>query len=301
VRVGAVLAAGFVWAGTAEAAITVTDSRTTHLFDEAPERVVALSWSLAEQVVELGVEPVAVADPKGYRSWVARPELPHAVVDVGLRQEPNLERIAELDPDAILISDDQIAFAAALERIAPVLHFETFSAEHDNESAARRTLRELGRLLGREQAAERKLAELDARLAELREQVQTQFGGDPPRVTVVRFIDEARVVIYGANSMPAFALEALGLENGVDLPPSKWGIAMRKVEELGRLEQSQVLWIEPFPQREQLFSRPLWQAMPFVRESGFHALPPTWTYGGAMSIGYLAQAIVDALFAIDGP
>jgi iron complex transport system substrate-binding protein len=95
--------------------------------------------------------------------------------------------------------------------------------------------------------------------------------------------------------MPAFALEALGLENATPLPPSKWGIAFRKVEELGHIREGIVLHIEPFHEAERLFATPLWQAMPFVREGRFRALPPVWTYGGAMSIGYLAEAIAAVL------
>lgn len=285
---------------TPAAALTVTDSRGERTFDAPPERVVVLSWSLAEQVIELGVAPVGVADPEGYATWVARPPLPGGVAGVGLRQEPNLERIAELGPDVILASDDQISFAPALERIAPVLHFETYSAGHDNQAAARRTFLTLGRLFGREALAEEKLAALDARLAALRQKVQAHFGGDPPPVTVIRFVDTARVVLHGRNSMPAFALAALGLENATPLPPSKWGIAFRKVEELGHLTDGIVLSIEPFPQADQLFSTPLWQAMPFVQEGRFRALPPVWTYGGAMSVGYLAEAIADALTAEGG-
>lgn len=296
----ATLVAALAAAALTAAATTVTGSGGTQRFEAPPERVVALSWSLAEQVIALGVTPLAIADPAGYRTWVARPALPQEVIDVGLRQEPNLERIAELDPQVILISDDQRSFAPALERIAPVVHFDTFRADHDNQAAARRTLRELARLFGREARAERELAALDARLAALRDRVHAHYAPVPPQVTVVRFVDAARVVVYGANSMPAFALEALGLENGVELPPSKWGIAMRKVEELGRIAAGEVLWIEPFAQREALFSRPLWQAMPFVREGRLHALPPTWTYGGALSVGYLAQAIVEALIAAEG-
>jgi len=287
----ATLVAALAAAAVTAAATTVTGSGGTQRFEAPPERVVALSWSLAEQVIALGVTPLAIADPAGYRTWVARPALPQEVIDVGLRQEPNLERIAELDPHVILISDDQRSFAPALERIAPVVHFDTFRADHDNQAAARRTLRELARLFGREERAERELAALDARLAALRDRVHAHLAPALPKVSVV---------VYGANSMPAFALEALGLENGVELPPSKWGIAMRKVEELGRIAAGEVLWIEPFAQREALFSRPLWQAMPFVREGRLHALPPTWTYGGALSVGYLAQAIVEALIAAEG-
>jgi iron complex transport system substrate-binding protein len=283
----------------AAAGVEVADSRGTHRFEAPPERVAALSWSLAEQVVELGLAPVAVADPEGYATWVAEPALPEGVEGVGLRQEPNLERLAALAPEVILISDDQIAFAPALERIAPVLHFETFSEEHDNAEAARETFRTLGRLLGREAVAEARLDALDARLAELREAVATHFDGAPPPVTVLRFVDAARVVVHGENAMTTHALDAVGLENGAGIDASKWGIAIRKVEELPALARGEVLHISPFPAGETLFASPIWRAMPFVREGRFHAIGPVWTYGGAMSLGRLAEAIAAALLATD--
>lgn len=279
----------------ARAEITVTDSRGAQTFPAPPKRVIALSWSLAEHLVELGVAPVAIADPGGYATWVARPALPAGVGDVGLRQEPNLERIAELSPDAILISDDQIAMAPMLERIAPVLHFESFNADHENAEAARRTFRTLGRLFGREAEAEAKLGALDARLAALRARIAGHFDGTPPPVTIIRFVDEARVIVHGENAMPSAALAALGLRNGAEIPASTWGIAFRRVAELGRVADGIVLHIEPFPEADKLFATPLWRAMPFVREGRFRALPTVWTYGGAMSIGYLAEEIATAL------
>ena len=288
-------------AAPATADVMVTDSQGTQRLDAPPERVVVLSWSLVEQVIELGIAPVGVADPDGYATWVVRPPLPEDTVGVGLRQEPNLERIAELDPDVILVSDDQIALVPSLKRIAPVVHFEAFSAAHDNGAAARTIFRELARLFDREATAETALAELDLRLADLRQSIAAAFDGDPPPVTVVRFVDRARAVVHGKNSMPAEALEALGLENGAPLPPSTWGIAFRKVAEVGRLAKGIVLHIEPFPQAEEVFATPLWQAMPFVREGRFRALPPVWSYGGAMSLGYIAEAIAAALLADGTP
>lgn len=283
----------------AQAAVTVTDARGEQTFAATPERVVALSWSLAEQVVELGVTPVGVADTGGYRQWVVRPALPEAVADVGLRQEPNLERIAELDPDVILLSDDQRAFAEQLERIAPVLYFETFAADHDNLEASRRTYLELAGLFGRVDYAEQRLAERDARLAELRETVQAAFDGDPPKVTVVRFVDEARVRVYGGNAMSTFALDALGIEPGMDLPPTTWGLTLMTLRELAEAGESALLYITPFPEEDKLFAKPLWKAMPFVRADMVEPLPPTWTYGGVFSVVYLAEAITDALLRID--
>lgn len=281
--------------GAGAAAVMIEDSRGAHEFNDPPERVVALTWSLVEQLLELDVVPVGVADVDGYRQWVARPPLPEDIVDVGLRQEPAIERIAELQPDLILASDDQLAFVPQLERIAPVLHFDAFRADHDNEKAARLVYRTLAKLFEREALAARRLTELDGRLDTLRREVHDHFEGAPPPVTIVRFIDQARLVIHGANAMPVHALEALGVKNAGPDEPTQWGIVFKRIEELGRHAPGAVLYVEPVPDADEIFSRPIWQAMPFVRSGQVGALPVTWTYGGAMSVGYLAEEIARAL------
>lgn len=282
-------------AAPARAEVTVTDSRGSHTFAVPPQRVVALTWSLVEHLVELGVTPVGVADLEGYNTWVVHPPVPAGAVEVGLRQEPSLERIAELEPDVILASDDQIAFVPQLETIAPVLHYTAFSSEHDNEAVSRQHFREIARLLDREAVAEARLADLDAALAALRQRVQALYGDTPPTVTVVRFADEARVRVYGDNSMSSAALKALGLTSGIAVPRSRWGFALKPVQELGAIGDGVLVYVEPLEKAEALLNTALWQAMPFVRGGRVAAMAPAWTYGGAVSVQYLAEGIVTAL------
>ncbi|MDX1654347.1 MAG: ABC transporter substrate-binding protein [Candidatus Competibacteraceae bacterium] len=279
-------------------AVTVEDSRGTHTFSQPPQRVVALSWAMAEQLLDLAITPVGIADVDGYRTWVVNPPLPEGVADLGLRQEPNFERIAELAPELILISDDQLSFAEQLQAIAPVLHFDAFSADHNNWAAAQEIYLELAGLFQREDLARERLAEQARRLEALAERLDRHFAGHPPPVTVVRFLDQARVAVYGGNAMTSYALGALGLDNGYPLPDSTWGLNLKKIQDLGRISRGHVLHIQPFFQAQEVFARPLWQAMPFVRAGRFHALPPVWTYGGALSVGRLAEEIARVLLAV---
>ena len=83
--------------------ITVEGAMGTLELPQAPERVVALEWSLVENVLALGVQPAGIADVDGYNTWVNVPlELSADVADVGQRLEPSLESIAALEPDAAL-------------------------------------------------------------------------------------------------------------------------------------------------------------------------------------------------------
>ncbi|HZH28735.1 MAG TPA: iron-siderophore ABC transporter substrate-binding protein [Azospirillaceae bacterium] len=276
-------------------AVTVSDSRGPQDFAKPPERVIVLSWELVEQVLQLDITPVAIADSKGYRTWVVRPHLPDGVDDVGTRQEPNLEKIAELRPDLILASDEQNAFVAKLEAIAPVLHFDAFKEDHNNYLASREIYKVLARLFGREELAQRRLDDLDQRLSALKVKLSDHFQGKLPKVTPARFIDGSRVRVHGANSMAQYALEALGIENGFPQAPSTWGFALRKIEELSQAKDGYVIHIEPFPQAENVFSTQLWAFMPFVKGGRFTSIPSTWTFGGPFSVGLLAEAFADAL------
>jgi iron complex transport system substrate-binding protein len=276
-------------------AVTITDSRGPQEFPKAPERIIVLSWELVEQVLELDVTPVAIADTRGYRTWVVRPPLPEGVGDVGTRQEPNLERIADLKPDLILASNEQRAFVGKLEAIAPVLHFDAFKQEHNNYLVSREIYKDLGNLFGREELAQRRLGELDQRLSTLKRKVADHFQGRPPKVTPASFLDSSRVRVHGANSMAQYALEAIGIENGFPQAPSTWGFALRKIEELSQVKDGYVIYIEPFSQAKDVFSTQLWAFMPFARSGKFTSIPPTWTFGGPFSVGLLAEGFADSL------
>lgn len=121
---------------TASAQFVVQDNRGEQVLDSIPQRVVALNWDLAEQLIELGVTPVAITDTAGYREWVVQPALSSDIEDVGTRAEPNFEKIAAVKPDVILVASPQADLIPQLEKIAPVLYFQTYSADHDNSLMA---------------------------------------------------------------------------------------------------------------------------------------------------------------------
>lgn len=258
-------------------------------------RVAALSWEATEHLLMLDVTPLAVADAGDYRAWVVRPPLPDEVPSVGSRLEPNLELLAELRPQLIVIPPLLEDIRPLLERIAPVQVYQGFSQQHDNLQVQRKAFLDLARSLGREALAEQRLKAMEAELANWRERLHAHYGEHLPAVTVIRFSSPTAAFINGPNSMPQHALELLGLQPAIQLEPSPWGITQVPITTLGRIDQGVVLHIEPFAQEAQLFASPLWQAMPFVREQRFAGMPSTWTYGGVFSLKYLAEAIGEAL------
>ena len=86
--------------------------------------MVVINWTLAEQVTALGVEPVGIADLKGYQQQVVEPALPTDVADVGSRLSPNLVKIKQLQPDVIIVGYSQKSLIRVLSNIAPVVYFK---------------------------------------------------------------------------------------------------------------------------------------------------------------------------------
>ncbi|MEM7060369.1 MAG: iron-siderophore ABC transporter substrate-binding protein [Pseudomonadota bacterium] len=275
--------------------IEIQDRHGTHSFTASPKRVVALTWSLAEQVIELGVTPIGIADVDGYNQWVVQPTVPDGVANTGLRGAPNFERIAELRPDVILLGDRQEAFIPQLERIAPVLQFELFSDTHDNAAVARQTFQTLAKLFDREAEAKARLKALDAKLSELAASVAHAYHAAPPKVSIVRFAGPTAVRAYGGNSMPQAALDALAIDNAWPQPVSKWGFVTRPVTEMGSITDGYVFYIGPLEINEEVLASPLWQAMPIMKDERVDGIDPVWTYGGVFSIGYIAELIAAKL------
>lgn len=278
-------------------AVAVEDSLGQHEFPQPATRVITLNWGATEEVLELGVTPVGMADVKGYKTWVARPEIPDGVIDVGTRAEPNVERLAELKPDLIIVGSMQQDMVAKLSPIAPVLYFDNYRADHSNIQAIEHSFIELGKALGREEYAKAKLKKRDETLAKLKEKVWQHFNGQPPKVSVARFGDANHARVYGDNSMPTAALDALGLKAALDIPSTTWGQVQKPIRDLAYLE-GVLLYIRPLPNEEKLFQRPLFRMMPFVSEGRIAPVKSTWTYGGALSVRYLAEHFVEALTAL---
>ncbi|MGR5358912.1 iron-siderophore ABC transporter substrate-binding protein [Vibrio chagasii] len=274
------------------------DSEGVKTLEAQPVRVAALNWDIAEQVIELGVTPVAVPDIAGYSDWVVQPAIPEGVADIGTRTEPNFSALKKLNPDVILIASPQKDLHERLSEIAPVLYYQTYSEQHSNAEAAIENFKKIGQLLGKEEQANKKLAAMDERLHVLKAALDKAYSGDKPKVTSFRFASTTSVYIYGDNSIPQYALEQLGFENAMDLPVSQWGISQKRMTELKNVKGGIALYFEPFPYQDKLNRSPVWKSMPFVRDGQFSPVAASWSYGGAMSILYNAEAMAQSLLTL---
>jgi len=189
-----------------------------------PLRLISLNPSLTAIVVRLGAGDSLV----GIDDYSAQvlPELSD-LPRVGGLFDPNLEAVVALKPDRVLIvaGVDQETHAARIKKLG--LEVEVYANERLDEVLENIT--RLGRLLGREDVAARRKAEI---LATRR--AVTAATADRPRPATVAIVDRSPLYLVGAETFLDEMLESVGATNLVRRLPAgyprgsiEWLIAAR--------------------------------------------------------------------------
>ncbi|WP_130834057.1 Fe(3+)-hydroxamate ABC transporter substrate-binding protein FhuD [[Erwinia] mediterraneensis] len=260
------------------------------------QRIIALEWLPVELLMALGVTPLGVADIHNYRIWVGEPVLPASTVDVGLRTEPNLELIAQLQPSLLLHSNGYGPSPDKLTRIAPALGFDLNSGNGKPLSSARHSLHLLGARIGREAQAQQHLQQLDARLLLARQRLA---GRAKRPILLMTLLDSRHAITFGKGSLFLEVMETLGLESAWQGETNFWGSAVVGLERLATIRDADVLCFahNNDSTMDQVTRSALWQALPFVRAGRFQPVPAVWYYGATLSALRFCRVLEHALEA----
>ncbi|WP_439651423.1 ABC transporter substrate-binding protein [Photobacterium atrarenae] len=263
-----------------------------------PKKVVSLDWVLTETLLTLDVAPQAIADVSGYQEWVSLPVLPEGVVDVGSRREPNLELLAQLKPDVILMSKHLAPAYEKLSAIAPTLVYSVYSEKKAPYQQAEVITRQLGVLFEREAKAEQVIDATRERLAQNGQRLKTAGMASHP-LLIVRFIGDKHLRIHGEGSLAQNTLARMGLKSGWAHETNLWGFSSAGMEKLAPLQQASVVYFGPLDEQVQqtVFNTPLWRAMAFSREKRVYELPAIWSFGGLKAAERLSEQVTQRLLA----
>ena len=259
-------------------------------------RIVSLDYAAAETLIALGDPPVGVQSSDHWDRWVVEPELPSSVANVGQDLVVNLEVIASLKPDLILTTPYTDVLRARLEVIAPVHMLSVYDGSRTPLANAYRETKKLGRLAALQVEAAEFLEAADAAFAAMRALLA---AGKQPSVTLVNFMDDRHVRVYGASALYQDVLDRLGLQNAWTRPTNYWGFATVGLEELARHAppDMHLIAFEPIVDdiKPTLQSSPLWRSMPVVANNRYTVFPAVLTFGMVPSALRFARLITDYL------
>ncbi|PHM63360.1 siderophore ABC transporter substrate-binding protein [Xenorhabdus ishibashii] len=95
-----------------------------------PKRVVLFDFGTYDSMVKLGLSDRVVALPINNLPEYVRNSVPASMHNAGGMKEPNLEKLAEIKPDLIVITGRQGAFYDRLAKIAPTVDLSTDSKNY---------------------------------------------------------------------------------------------------------------------------------------------------------------------------
>lgn len=258
-------------------------------------RVAVLDWSLAETMLALGAVPLAVGEARSYRTWVADPVLPADVVDLGLLTEPNLELLAQLAPDLILLGNGQEAsIGPVLERIAPVRSLSIYTGEARPLARARAVALELARLLGREAAGDALVAQAEQTMTAARARLAPAQRARPLLLFV--FADDRHGWVADGNGLIQNVMSELGLTNAWSGTASFWGFSVVGIDALASAPEAGIVHADFGLTDPALALRsPIWRALPAVRAGRTAAIPRFWYFGGLPTAMRLADQLAGSV------
>ncbi|MBV0892615.1 siderophore ABC transporter substrate-binding protein [Paracoccus sp. Z118] len=196
------LSAGFtaLLATGALADVTVETAQGPVTLPEAPAKVAVLDLGVADTLMALGVTPAAVPD-KLYLDHLQ--PLAEQASPVGTLQEPNLEKLAAVAPDLIVVANRSAVKKDAVAQVAPAIDMTVDGAGLIGDAKARLTA--LAALFGKEAEGEALAATLDEKLAAL-----TEAGRDKGTALVV-LTNGPKMSAYGAGSRFGWIYDVTGL------------------------------------------------------------------------------------------
>lgn len=287
------------------ASISITDSRGKAVnLDKPAEKVVTLEWSVTEYAVALGINPVGVADPKGYTEWDTAVPLKNEPKDVGIRNEPSVDAIAALEPDLILadmssIPDTQMA---TFEKIAPVAVFNSATTDGLID-LLKENQKKVGTLTGKDTEAEKLAEEYDSTVEECKRKIaDANKAGTPVVYTYpTKTANSIDFRMHGPGSGPGAVAKDVGLSHGwTDSGDKDYGISNSDVEGLtGISAETHVFYYAEKGGEDPiaaLGSNGIWKGLSFVKNSRVHKTPESvWLYGGTKSLEQMAKLYVDTV------
>ncbi|MEI7031131.1 iron-siderophore ABC transporter substrate-binding protein [Streptomyces pratensis] len=291
----------------AESAVTVTDARGKKITLDGPaRRVVGTEWNVVETLVTLGVQPVGVADVKGYTAYDTAAPLTGDVKDIGTRGEPSVATVAGLEPDLVVATTDLSESAVAqLSKAAPVIVVRSADASRQIGQMVD-TVNLIAEATGTEEKAQAEVGAFRKAVDEGRKKLEAA-GLDGEEVAFADGWKEGNQVSvrpYVKGSLISDVNTELGLADPWKLTGDKaYGLAATDVEGLTKIGDAHFAYIandsdgvDPFA--DGLKDNAVWKSLPFVKNDEVHRLPDgIWMFGGTASMRAYIDALVGTLTA----
>ncbi|MFC7063511.1 ABC transporter substrate-binding protein [Halobacillus seohaensis] len=265
----------------------------TTTIEGTPEKVVTLYQGATDATTVFDIEPVGIVE-----SWVEKPIYKYLRDDlegtplVGEETQPNLEEIAELNPDVIFASKlRHEEIYEKLNQIAPTVAI-------DQVYDFKETVKLMGETLNKQDNADEVLTSWDNRIEDFKTKAAEKLGDQwPLNVSVLNFrSDHARVYF---DSFAGSILSEAGFTRPENQQSDEWGMKLTDKESITEMNADVFyIFMSDEPAVEDTYkewtNHPLWKNLDAVKNDEVHMVDEvTWNMAGGIRA---ANLMLDDLY-----
>jgi len=156
-----------------------------------PEKVVVFDFGTLDSLDKLGIEVAGV--PKGNIPTYLEKYEGDDYENVGSLKEPDFEKIAEVDPDLIIISGRQSELYDQLQDIAPTIYLGVDTTRYMD--SFKENLATIGEVFDKETEVEEELGKIEEDISVLKEEAEASDKNG-----LIILANDDKISAYGSNS-----------------------------------------------------------------------------------------------------
>lgn len=253
--------------------VEVEDMKGTAEIPAAPQRIVDVSGS-ADELIALGVPFIASANTSMF-DGITVPEYlkeyftEHNIETVGnysgASGDLNLEKIAELKPDLIIMNIRHDKVYEQLKTIAPTVML----SDDINFVDWQGRFQQLGKWFGKEDIVTSWIKDYDAKAAELAEKVKKAVGNDTFAVIEANSVHFGSYYVYRTGGPGDLIFGAMKLPASAGVPEGVWGEVV-DAEYFSKIDADHILFFSDDGKVGDTANSPAWQNLKAVKNGNVY-------------------------------
>ncbi|MGN9863689.1 siderophore ABC transporter substrate-binding protein [Bacillus swezeyi] len=187
-----------------EETVSIKHSSDTTEVPKNPKKVVVFNFGMLDTLDELGLSDRVVGLPKQNLPSYLKQYKDSKYESVGGLKEPDFEKIAELEPDLIIIEGRQSEQYDEFKKIAPTINIQVDQKNY-MESFKENT-ESIGKIFGKEDAVKDTLAKIDDQVEKVNKLAKEKGGKG-----LVVLTSDKQISAYGSGSRFGLVHDVLGV------------------------------------------------------------------------------------------
>jgi len=186
-----------------DSSITIEHELGETKVDKNPENVVVFDYGILDTLDKLGIDVAGV--PQGNIPSYLSDYDSDNYEDVGSLKEPDFEKIAEVDPDLIIISGRQSDVYDQLKEIAPTVYLGVDTSRY--MESFKENMNKVGKIFDKQDEIDQELTKIDDSIEKLEKKAE-----DTDKNGLVILANEDKISAYGPGSRFGLIHDVFGIQ-----------------------------------------------------------------------------------------